>query len=218
MNLKHGIAAAGFAGVISLMAGGAQASTVWAQQIDVSDGGAGWDASAPVFNTDRNDPGNALGEPDQIGNSEGGFYSPGRGGIMVFDFGTSFAGQASVFEVTFRCDGPQNPDGTCNFTETANVLAFNGDYTPSDDGSIDISAFTLLGSIANGDANTEDGAAISFEGPFRYLAIVDTTDRRSGDGFDVDAVSVTAVPLPASVLGLMIGMGGLGLMARRRTS
>ena len=202
----------------------AAASTVFATQIDSGRAGAaelGF-TSTPVKNTNRAAGGNALGAPDAIfANSGGGFYSLGLGGAAVFGFGVDFIRAATVFEVTFGCTGPQNGNGTCNFVETADVYALDGDYTPFDGafGLTDLLSlgFQKVGEIPNGVANTAGGATISISGPFSWLALVDTSPVVNGrDGFDVDAVSVSAVPLPASILFLVGGLVGLGVLRARR--
>lgn len=209
------------------IAGGANAATTFATQIDAGRAGvagAGFEATAQSFSTSRNDPGNALGAPDQVGDSDGGFYSLGRGdnAVAVFGFGASFGLEASVFEVSFGCNGPSGSSGACSgFPEFATVYAFNGAYTPFDD-TFTVAdllglGFSEVGSIANGDGNTANGASISIAGPFTFLALADASSQ-GADGFDIDAVSVNAVPLPASILFLLGGIGGLGFMGMRRAA
>ncbi|MFN3260290.1 MAG: VPLPA-CTERM sorting domain-containing protein [Pikeienuella sp.] len=213
-------------GVCLFAAHDAAATTVFATQIDSGRTGAaelGF-TTTPVDNTNRAAGGNALGAPDAtFANSGGGFYSLGLGGAAVFGFGVDFGTQATVFEVTFGCTGPQSPNGTCSFVETADVYALAGGYTPFD-GAFGLSdllslGFQKVGSIPNGVANTAGGATIAISGPFSWLALVDTSPFVNGrDGFDVDAVSVSAVPLPASILFLLGGLGGLGLLRARRAA
>ncbi|QIE53983.1 VPLPA-CTERM sorting domain-containing protein [Pikeienuella piscinae] len=215
------------------MAGGANAATTFATQIDAGRAGvagAGFEATSPVFNTSRDDAGNALGARDVVSDTDGGFYSLGRGnaddslntGVAVFGFGTSFGLEATVFEVTFGCSGATGGSGSCgNFAEFATVYAFNGPYTPFDN-TFTVAdllglGFSEVGTIGNGDANSASGATISIAGPFTFLAIADASNQ-GADGFDIDAVSVNAVPLPASILFLLGGIGGLGFMRMRRTA
>jgi hypothetical protein len=76
---------------LGLSAATAEAATVFATQIDSGRlGGAGWDATVPTHRTSRNDAGNALGAPNQVGNQERGFFSLGLGGVAVLGFGTTF--------------------------------------------------------------------------------------------------------------------------------
>lgn len=224
--MKHTIFTSALVGTALLVsAGAASAATVYATEIDAGRAGVagvGFEATSQVNNTNRDDAGNALGAPDQVGNSEGGFYSLGLGGAAVFGFGTSFDIQANLFEVTFNCGGA-SAFGTCNngFLEEVEVYALNGAYTAFD-GEFDLSdllglGFSYVDTIGNGDANEAGGASIALSGPFTYLALVDQNG--SGvDGFDVDAVSVSAVPLPASILFLLGGLGGLGFLRARKTA
>lgn len=220
------LSTAAFAAAVA-MAGAAGAATTFATQIDAGRAGvagAGFEAVTPGFSADRNNPGNALGAPDQVGNSESGFYSLGRGddAVAVFGFGTSFGLEANVFEVTFGCSGPSGSNGACSgFSEFATVYAFDGPYTPFDS-SFTVSDLTTLGfsevgTIGNGDANAPGGATVSIAGPFSFLALADASSQ-GADGFDIDAVSVNAVPLPASILFLLGGIGGLGFMRMRRAA
>ena len=65
------------------------------------------------------------------------------------------------------------------------------------------------GSVPN--LNAQGGASLALlDGPWRYLRLVDTSPNVSGrDGFDIDAVSVTPVPLPAAIWMLLAAVGGL---------
>ncbi|MEX2517779.1 MAG: VPLPA-CTERM sorting domain-containing protein [Paracoccaceae bacterium] len=216
------IAGAAFAAAV--LSAGAASATTFATQIDVGRAdvaGVGFEAESPVFNTNRDDAGNALGAPDQAGNSEGGFFSLGRDAVAVFGFGTSFGIDATIFEVTFNCNGPQNPGGSCNFNESVDVYVFNGAYTPFDTsfGLSDLTSlgFTYAASVPNGLANQTGGATVAIGGPFSFLALVDTS-LQAGDGFDVDAVSVSAVPVPASILFLVSALGGIGFLRARRAA
>ena len=59
-----------------------------------------------------------------------------------------------------------------------------------------------------------------FAGIFKFLKIVDTSPVVAGrDGFDIDAVSVTAVPLPAGIalLGSSVALFGFIGGWRKRT-
>lgn len=209
------------------MTGAAQAATIFATQIDAGRAGAagvGFEATAPGFSTNRADTSNALGAPDQVGNKAGGFYSLGLGGAAVFGFGQSFGGSANLFEVTFGCSGAQTPDGFCKYRESVDIYTFDGAYTPFDTTFVvdDLIAlgFSLAESVPNGQANTDAGASVSIDGSFTYLALVDTSPSGPGrDGFDVDSISVSVVPLPASALLLLAGLGAFGIarhVARKR--
>ena len=123
--------------------------------------------------------------------------------------------------MTFSCS--PRPNGTCSWAESADVYAFNGPYTPFT-GTFGLSdltnlGFTLLGTVRNAAGSTDAGASLTFtEGPFRYLALVDRSAPGSGrDGWDIDAVSVAAVPLPAAGLFLLGALGGIAALRRRKT-
>lgn len=201
-----------------LATGGANAaSTIQASKIDVNRAGVagqGFEAEAHEYDNSRTNPANALGAPDQTGTTASGFYSLGKGGIAVFGFDSSFSTSANVFEVSFGCSNA----GLCSgYPEQADVYALNGDYTAFD-GAFDLEdlttlGFTKIGTVLNGDANGANGAAVTFTGPFKWLALVDGSN--TDDGFDVDAVSVSAVPLPASFTFLLASLGGLGLLRSR---
>lgn len=211
------VVAASFAAV------SAEAATVFATEVDVgrslAGGNVGFEATAQAFANNRNNPGNALGAPDQVGTNGAGFFSLGNGQAAVFGFGTSFGLEATIFEVTFNCSLTNT--GECSFRESVDVYAFNGEYDPFDTtfGLSDLLSlgFTFQASVPNGQASTDGGATVAISGPFRYLALVDTS-KQAGDGFDIDAVSVSAVPLPASGLFLMGALGGLAFLRRRRAA
>ncbi|MGR3540215.1 MAG: VPLPA-CTERM sorting domain-containing protein [Hasllibacter sp.] len=140
---------------------------------------------------DRDNINNALGETD------GTFFELGLGGIVDFTFGQLFTGPGNVVEVTFG-----NPAG---FPESADILlGFEG-------------VFTFLTSVPNIGAQGPGGATFDFSGTFDTVRFVDTTqtNARTG-GFDIDSVSVAAVPLPAGGLLLLGALGGLGFMRRRK--
>lgn len=133
----------------------------------------------------RADPSAALGAND------GAFVSLGFGGSLVLGFSTPFRAVGQVFEITFN-----NP---ANHRESADLYVGNG------------AGWTLVGSLKN-----TLSLAFNFAGVFTQLKLVDTSNSRGAtfDGFDVDAVSVSPVPVPAA--GLMLGAALLGLGSLRR--
>lgn len=154
----------------------------------------------------RSNPANALYAPDDT------FVSLGFGGALTLGFDTSFdaLSDISVWEVTYSAKNG-NPPGD-NHREAIEVYTVLGGTE------------TLVGTLLNYGSNTVMAA-----GAFDYIKLVDITlsyfagDTTSFDGFDVDAVSVTMgdvapVPLPASGLLLMAGIGGMAYMRRRKTA
>lgn len=176
---------------------------------------------------DRDNPADALGAPDGKFLSLGLTNADGTNpGFAVFTFGTPIVGTnaASVFEVTFVCNGG---GGVCtNHVEEVELLVGTaGEYDFGSHDFSDLSDFTSVGFLDNGDAQT--GASIIISGSFTYLALVDRSvaaanllgigvANQSRDGFDVDSVSVEAVPIPTSVALMLTALGGLGFMAARR--
>jgi hypothetical protein len=132
----------------------------------------------------RSDPTAALGAED------GSFVSLGLGGSIVLAFAQPFKAVGEIFEVSFN-DKKKHP-------ESADVYVGNG------------TSWTLVASIKNYLATT-----FSASGYFTQIKIVDTTTKGpSFDGWDLDAVAVSPVPVPAA--GLMLGGALLGLGSLRR--
>ena len=154
----------------------------------------------------RENTDNALGAPDDL------FYAMGFGGTAVLGFGETFYQDATVWEVTFE------PGLSGDHDEAVDVYV-GSSYLG---GSFDISSFTLVGTINNKLA--QGGQTLSFSGgPFSYLALVDVTktlfpDTSSFDGFDLNAVGVSPVPLPAGGLLLLTAIGGLAAARRRKAA
>lgn len=135
----------------------------------------------------RDNPNNALGAPD------GQFLSLGLGGEATFGFSTLFSGSASVFEVTFG--------NRASYPESADIYVGLGS-----------GPMTLVTSITNILGQT----TFSFTGVWDTMKIVDTSPWVQGrDGFDLDAVGVAPVPLPAAGLLLFGSLVGLRLLRRR---
>lgn len=178
---------------VMLLSATSNAATIYATDISLTTN----DTETTTANSNRQNAGNALGAADSK------FYSLGLGGTALLEFGQLFTGPSVVFEVTFG--------NVSNHPEQVNVYAGNT-------ASADINDFTLVGMISN--AVAQSGAEIEFMGTFQYLLLVDNSaalGTASQDGFDIDAVSVTAVPLPAAAWLFMTAIGGLGFFGRRKS-
>lgn len=164
----------------------------------------------------RGDPRKALGAPEPTRDGAVNFLSLGRGGAAIFDFGVWFGGAAVIHETTW---GDQASAGR-RYPESAEVFV-SADYVfGSKAGARDIRRdFLRVGEVANGAAVF--GALLDLPvGAFRYLAVIDASGGRSGNGFDVNAIGVAEVPAPIPLPGALgfiaVGAAALGLVARRR--
>jgi hypothetical protein len=202
MTLFKTIAMAGALALTTAATAGA-ATVNYATTIDAQRG-----TIDKVIADGRENPNNALGAPDDV------FYAMGFGGTAVLGFGTKFAKSVSVWEVTFE------PVLSGDHDEAVDVFV-GSSYV---NGSFDLSSFTLVGQINNKLAQL--GQTLSFSGgPFSYLALVDVTkdlfpvtQTSSRDGFDLNAVGVSPVPLPAGGLLLLTAIGGLAAARRRKAA
>ncbi len=186
------------AAAILSLGGAASAATINATSVTTFQGAG--------VKGDRGNGANALGAAD------GKFLSLGLGGAAVFSFGQAFVGPASFLEVTFG--------KRAGYVERA--VIYVGNVFTAGSTTFDASAFTRVGEISN----ATEAASLSFDGAYRFLAMVDTSPRKKGrDGYDIDAITVTAapvaatlsaVPLPASAFFLLGGLGVLGMARRRR--
>jgi hypothetical protein len=204
------------AAVAFAMVGGASANaaTVYAVGVD-------WSNNGTVGSSNRrNIPTNALGAPDGKFLSLGLTAADGSNpGFAVFDFGQVFTGPGVVIETTFGC---RVSGATCAGHREQVEVWVGSDYEfGTHDSAAITGGFTRLdGLLGNADAQN-GGAAFTFTGAFRYLALVDRSGVLRGgsiDGFDVDAVGVTPAPapLPAALPMLGAALCGLALMSRRR--
>lgn len=144
-------------------------------------------------------PGTGITDPartitaNALGAADGAFLSLGLGGSATFSFGTVFAAPIRAFEVTF---------GTrLNHEEIIEVFA---GYMGS---------FTSVGFITNL-TGVDD---LDFAGYFDQLKLVDISPAFAGrDGFDIDAIAVSPVPLPAGGLLLLTALGAGAALRRRK--
>jgi hypothetical protein len=167
-------------------AGAANAAPVYAQSI------VSFDQNGTVVAADRSDPEAVKGPADGI------FYSLGLGGNLILDFGVGLVSTpGNVSEVTFRLEG---------YVEKMKVFVSK---------TLDFSA-PAVATVSNQSAGLPGGATFSFATEaFRYVKLVDISPVRVGrDGFDVDTISFSAVPVPAA--GLLMGSALFGFGALRR--
>lgn len=170
--------------------GAANAAPVYAQTI------VSWDQNDAPVAADRSDPEAVKGKADGI------FYSLGKGGNLVLDFGNGFVkAPGNVSEITFRLAGYLEKvriyvSETLDFTGAESVI------------------------VSNKTAGQPGGASLTFAAPsFRYVKLVDIGPANDGDfgldGFDVDSISFSPVPVPAAGLMLAGAVAGLGALRRR---
>lgn len=186
-KLSFGLFAAGFS--LSLATGSTNAAPVtvgpggfddgWATQIT-------YDSSASRgTSNDRDNPLNALGA------ANGTFFEIGTGATADFMFGADFNADVTVYEITFG--------NVSRWEESVDVFAGNvGDAT----------SFQFVDSIPNTDA--QGGATLSLaglSGLFDTIRLIDTSSRAGG--FDVDAVRITPVPLPAAAWLFLSALGAV---------
>lgn len=148
-----------------------------------------------------------------LGVADGQFYSLGlasdgalTGGAIALEIAPAFTGTAMFFEVT-------NPG---NHREAAQVYVGT---------SADITLAQLVGTVDNGSGGSV-AATNSLQitgGPWTHLFMVDVSrqiyaNTASGDGYDIDAISLAAVPLPAGLVLLGTALAGVGLRRRRKAA
>lgn len=152
---------------------------------------------------DRDNLANALGATD------GKFFELGYDAIVDFYFGQSFIGAGRVVEIT---NGSR--DSWLEGVIVQVGMTVNGIFT--------------LGTTASPNPllNTANGAFTFAGGPFNTVRLTDITqdlpatagNRGPTGGFDVDSISVAAVPIPAAGLLLIGALGGLVALRRRKTA
>jgi hypothetical protein len=177
---------------IAIAAQTAQAANfTWATNVVSTDQGK--DVSGNDVAANRSNSANALGDPSAAPQNAGELdsFSLGIGGSMVLSFGTPFSGQVIVYETTFD-DRSVYPEATQILVSKDNVT-----YLP----------VTIIGNLTPSTTVTLSDF-IGDPGPFNFLKLIDMTDPApflkdgfdlAADGFDVNAVGVTAaVPVPAA--------------------
>lgn len=145
----------------------------------------------------RDNASNALGAQN------GKFFEIGFGSSVDLTFGKKFNGKGTVFEVTFG--------NASNFPEFVDIFAGSGGN------------FSFVGNLANYSDGKFDLSGLN--GPFDTLRLTDASPFSSSSekdsrgrlgGFDIDAVQVSAVPVPAAGWLLMSGLGAAAALRRRK--
>lgn len=167
---------------------------------------SGGSAGAACNTASRSDLCNVLGAPDGdfVGGTGNGFFSMKNADQVSLTFGTQFAGSIYIYEVTGG-NVAANKEGL-NFTLVAEDFA----------GNQVAGVFNTQGTKVSGTTSRYEIKFDSIGGPFTSLIIKDNSG--TADGFDLDAVGVSAVPVPASALLLLGAFGGLGALRRRKAS
>ncbi|WP_421902326.1 VPLPA-CTERM sorting domain-containing protein [Maridesulfovibrio sp.] len=139
------------------------------------------------------------------------FLSLGMGGSAVFSFGSTFTGAVTIYETTWNRPNNHNEYAQV-WGGTADVMSDSGINLGSD-------AWVLLSpSIYNQNVDSSGGQTVFTNGIYSYLKITDITGSvqggTNGDGFDINAVSVTPTPIPGAVW--LLGAGLVTLVGVRR--
>lgn len=188
------------AAALALLAGGASAASyTYATKATEVLGGS---VDTQCMTASRDDLCNALGAPD--GDFPGGgFFSIGNAPLgVIFEFGTLFTGPITVWEIT--------GGNVASYVEGLDLTFFA--LTPGGD-----QYEGILNTQGTKVAGTNARYEIMFDvsgGPFSAILVRGRNDTE--DGFDIDAIAVSAVPLPAAGLMLMAGLGGLAAARRRK--
>jgi len=154
---------------------------------------------------------NSLGMPDGDFPTGNGFTSSGKFDALIYEFGGPFSGPITIWEVTGS--GGSQDTYTGGHREYLDLTFYLMDDT----------TLTFDKAVANvgatRDGNSKSRWRVEFDNPalvseFSRLMVVNNSG--TPDGFDIDAIGVSAVPLPASALLLIAGLGGLAALRRRR--
>ena len=176
--------------ILAVPAATANAAVIYATSVDSYTQGT--TTRITGFDPMRAVTANALGAPD------GKMLSLGFGGEAILSFGTVFTGPGNIVEITFV----NAITGALAYLEEVQVFLGVG------------GVFSYLTNLKNTTAVT--GAPFAFSGTFDQIKLVDVSPTgRSRDGFDIDSVSVTAIPVPAAGLLLLSAIGGFAMLRRR---
>lgn len=197
------------AAALALSGGAAQAGTIWATEVTTA--GPGGFFNVACNTPDRDDACNALGSPDGVGGSSAsGFVSTANFDTLTFSFGQDFLLPVHVFEIT---------TGTPSTYEEILALSFSvvgGGFTT------ELDILNVDGVAVTNDRwqYTISFGDVDLAGPYNAIVVNDNSDLMNGtrDGFDIDAIGVTPVPLPAAGWMLLAGLGGMAALRRRQKS
>ena len=192
------------AGVLALTAGGASAASMtFANSVMKNPGGES--ANVQCNTALRTDICNTLGEDDGdfAGGVGNGFFSLKNAQSLTFDFGANFTGPIYVYEVTGGSVQNHQEAAVLQLVAT-DLLGEN--YTKT--------IFNTEGTKVSGTSSRYEIVFDSVGGPFQSILIQDLSGTE--DGFDLDAIAVSAVPIPAAGLMLLAGLGGLAAARRRK--
>lgn len=157
-----------------------------------------------------------IGNKTEENNKNYDFLSLGFDGSAIFEFGTLFLPEITVWETTHGDKG-RNQN---RYDEQVEVFVGN----ELGEGAEWIS-LGIIENIADGAYDNSDGATIAadenseaFGQLFQYVKLVDKSEVKNGrDGFDVNAIAVKSVPEPASILGLLtVGVVSAGSLGKRK--
>jgi len=192
------------AAVFATFATASSAATIYASSVS-ADGGTA--CTVGVQNTDRTDICNSLGMEDVDGSfSAGGFTSTANFDELTYTFGSFFTGPLTIWEVTGG--GDTNP----LYIEMLTFRLFNSDTNAEQEG-------TVVNVEGVGDGIDRWRVETEVAGVFDMLFVSDASLLSGNrDGFDIDAIAVSAVPLPASALLLLAGLGAFGAMRRKKSA
>lgn len=177
------------------------AAPIYASSVQAMSGdGSITSCSVAAKTTDRADLCNSLGAPDVDGAyQDGGFTSTGNYSELTYTFGGLFNVETvSIWEVT--------GSRSMTYIETLDFTLRN----------------SVTGAETTGSVTNINGTPA---GPDRWLLVANTPgmfdqfivsdNSVTYDGFDIDAVSIAAVPLPATALLMIAGLGAFGAVRRK---
>lgn len=185
--------------VLAVAAGAAQAATYATRIID--DETVYGTCTARPSSCSAND---RLAVENALGETDGRFYSLGKGGYLTLGFDGASYGPGTLLtleEVTFN--GPARG----NHYEAVDIYSVLSGVT------------TFVGTIYN----TAKVSTIKIGQSFEHIRLVDVTTREyptssSFDGFDIDSVKIAPVPVPAAGGLMLAGLLSFAMMRRRKAA